>query len=376
MPTAMTGRERVNCMFQRRDHDRVPRHDTYWPETIERWQREGFDGDHEAALEILGSDFYSVGGSWPTPFPGRHETVTEDDQTETFVNDWGETVRYWKHKSGTPEHIGFGCDTPRMWETRYKPAYIDLQLQVDATGIQRQYAQGRRLGKWCFLTALESFESTRHLMGDEIAMFAMADDPEWVMDVTRTYTDAVLGGLDAHLATGIEPDGLWIYGDMAYNHATMCSPAMYRQIIWPDHKRLADWGHEHGMKVIFHTDGDVNGVMDLYLAAGFDCLQPLESKANMDIRKLCPKYGGEIAFFGNIDVMILGSNDRDRIENEVRTKLEAGKACKGYAYHSDHSVPPFVSWSTYRYLIKLLDHYGRYDSDVALPTGPLDTGRG
>ena len=40
---------------------------------------------------------------------------------------------------------------------------------------------------------------------------------------------------------GIEADGLWVYGDMAYNHATMCSPEMYRDLIWPDHRRLAAW---------------------------------------------------------------------------------------------------------------------------------------
>ena len=33
------------------------------------------------------------------------------------------------------------------------------------------------------------------------------------------------------------------------------------------------------MKFIYHTDGNVNAVLPLYLEAGFDCLQPLEAKA-------------------------------------------------------------------------------------------------
>jgi hypothetical protein len=32
----------------------------------------------------------------------------------------------------------------------------------------------------------------------------------------------------------------------------------------------------------------------------------------------------------------------------------------GYIYHSDHSVPPTVSWDNYCYLMELLDEYGRY----------------
>ena len=175
-----------------------------------------------------------------------------------------------------------------------------------------------------------------------------------------TFTTQVIRNFDAVMASGIEPDGLWIYGDMAFKTATMCSPAMYGQLIWPDHKRLADWAHAHGQKFIYHTDGDVNGVIDLYIAAGFDCLQPLEAKAGMDIRKLCPKYGSKLAFFGNVDVMKMATNNLDLIKQEMREKLAAGKATRGYLYHSDHSVPPQVSWDTYLAIIKMVEKYGSY----------------
>ena len=197
-------------------------------------------------------------------------------------------------------------------------------------------------------------------MGDEITLMAMCEDPEWIRDVSRTCCDVFMRNLDAAMATGIQPDGLWVYGDMAFKTATMCSPAMYKELVWPDHKRLADWAHAHNMKLIYHTDGDVNGVMDVYLAAGFDCLQPLETKAGMDLRRLAPKYGDRLAFFGNIDVMVLMTNDRARIEAEVKAKLAAGMATKGYIYHSDHSVPPQVSWETYQFVIQLLEKYGQY----------------
>ena len=68
----------------------------------------------------------------------------------------------------------------------------------------------------------------------------------------------------------------------------------------------------------------------------------------------------DLRTLGNIDVMVMATNDRDQLEHEVRTKLAAGMAVKGYAYHSDHSVPPLTSWETYRYLIELLDQYGSY----------------
>jgi uroporphyrinogen-III decarboxylase len=135
---------------------------------------------------------------------------------------------------------------------------------------------------------------------------------------------------------------------------------MYRELIWPDHKRLADWAHAHRMKFIYHTDGDVNAVIDLYVEAGFDCYQPIEAKAGIDIRRLAPKYGDRLAFFGNIDVMIMGSNDKARIEQEIAAKFAAGKATRGYIYHSDHSVPPTVSWDSYQFVMQMVEKYGGY----------------
>jgi len=356
----LTSQERVNRMFARQEQDRVPRHESFWGETIERWQKEGLKGDANTVLTMLGSDFHGLNWLWPVPFPGRNETVAETDETRDSRDGHGKLVRYWKARSGTPEHLGFECDSREKWEQVFKPALLATGLQSDPAAVARAYRDGRQKQKWCHLTGVESFEQTRALMGDEITMMAMAEDPDWIAEVSRTHTDIMVQNLDAIMATGIQPDGLWIYGDMAYKNGTMCSPQMYRELIWPDHKRLADWAHAHRMKFIYHTDGDVRGVMDLYIAAGFDCYQPIESKANMDVRKLCPQYGKQLAMFGNIDVMIMGTNDKARIEEEIRSKFAAGMATKGYIYHSDHSVPPMVSWDTYQFIMECVEKYGKY----------------
>ena len=114
------------------------------------------------------------------------------------------------------------------------------------------------------------------------------------------------------------------------------------------------------MKVIYHTDGRVSGVLDLYIQAGFDCLQPIEAKAGMDIRQFAPTHGDRLAMIGNIDVMKMATNDLGLIEEEIRTKFAAGMATRGYAYHSDHSVPPQVSWDTYKAIIGMVERYGYY----------------
>jgi hypothetical protein len=35
-------------------------------------------------------------------------------------------------------------------------------------------------------------------------------------------------------------------------------------------------------------------------------------------------------------------------------------ATRGYLYHSDHSLPPTVSWDTFQFIIELLDRHANY----------------
>jgi uroporphyrinogen decarboxylase len=79
----------------------------------------------------------------------------------------------------------------------------------------------------------------------------------------------------------------------------------------------------------------------------------------MDVRKLKAEFGNAITFYGNIDVRKL-SGTRADIEEEISSKVPVAMKDGGYIFHSDHSVPPTVSWENYCYAIELLDRYGKY----------------
>ncbi len=357
----LSSRERVARALEGRDHDRIPRFDTYWEDTVARWEQDGLVGGCEAALKHLGRDMtYLCPNCDPAPFPGRYEVLEQDEHTRVMLDPWGAVQRSWKDRNGVPEHIRFECSDRNAWETSFKPALIAADVQMDRAAARQAEQSARDPRLWCCLRGHEPFHMIRMMVGDEAELMAMADQPEWVRDMSRTFTDALLRNFQAVLASGIRPDGIWVYGDMAFNHGTLCSPTTYRELIWPDHRRLADWAHENGMKMIYHSDGDVRAVIDLYGEAGFDCLHPLEAKAGLDIRNLADRRGSELSWFGNIDAVVLSSNDPARIEEEVVTKLEAGKRSRRYLYHSDHSVPPGVSWQSYQLIVELLDRHGAY----------------
>lgn len=352
-------------MFARKDHDRVPRFESCWLETLDRWMSEGLDaGDRTEAMEVvwdlLGRDLHMLCWFWPHPFPERKVVIEEDERTEVTLGPSGTIERFWKNKSGTPEHLGWECDSRDVWENQYKPAFLAQDVKIDIGEARRQMQTASSKQLWSYLAGVSAFEVLRKILGDEMFMLTLIDDPEWIVDIAGTATDNLLMNFQAVLDSGIQPDSVWIFDDMAFKTMTFCSPALYRQLIWPQHARLADFAHSNGMKLIFHSDGDLRAVIPDLIDAGVDCLQPMEAKASMDVRALAPEYGDRLGFFGNIDATKLITNDFDLIEHEIATKVAAGKAARAYMYHSDHSVPPQVSWDTYQHVIRMLDKYGNY----------------
>ena len=138
------------------------------------------------------------------------------------------------------------------------------------------------------------------------------------------------------------------------------SPECYRSLMMDLHREYADLCHEHGMLLILHCDGDVREFVPLLIEAGFDCLQPLEAKAGMDVAELKSLYGDQIALFGGINTMKMEEPDDEAIETEIREKFAAGMPGGGYLYHSDHSIPKDVSFQKYCFVMDCVKRYGKY----------------
>jgi uroporphyrinogen-III decarboxylase len=75
---------------------------------------------------------------------------------------------------------------------------------------------------------------------------------------------------------------------------------MYREFYKPYHKRFNDWVHAHtGWKTFAHTCGSVIPLLEDFIEAGFDILNPVQfSAAGMDLAVLKAKYGSRIVFWG------------------------------------------------------------------------------
>ena len=104
--------------------------DKYWLRHDGRWADVEIAGEYEEPVppwEHFGYDMVGV-GPWMDvlPWRGYEELVEENENWDIKRNGAGAALKYWKHKSGTPEHIDFRMVTREIWEQDYRSHLLDL----------------------------------------------------------------------------------------------------------------------------------------------------------------------------------------------------------------------------------------------------------
>jgi hypothetical protein len=163
---------------------------------------------------------------------------------------------------------------------------------------------------------VESLPGLTHMYsapGQEMFAYLLADTPglveEWLEALTQAELRRVACIADAELIPLV-----LTADDIAYKTGTMFSPAWLRRVFMPRLKRLNDAWHERGALCIFHSDGNLWGVLDDLVATGIDGLNPLEILAGMDPGPLRRKYPN-LVLTGGIDVsdlLVFGTPDQVR----------------------------------------------------------------
>lgn len=352
----MTSRERILTTLTGGIPDRIGRSDSIWSETFVRWKTEGLEEGQDIG-DLFGFDFAGIGGpNLSLMLPG--EVIEDTDEYVIQKDANGVTRKDFKRESGhTPHWFSHTLNTGKDWYA-YKERLVPDDARLPGNLIEA-YENCRKTGKFVHFTTVEAYESAWPAFGQVNVFTLLMDEPEVARDVFETYTDLIVWAGQKYLDMGVDFDGAWFFGDLGYRNSTLFSPACYEELLWPAHKRMCDFFNSHGKPVILHSCGKIESLIPKFIEAGFSAIQPLEAKCGQDVRVLKERFGNKITFFGNIDVRKL-SGTRADIEEEISSKLPVAMKGGGYIFHSDHSVPPTVSFDNYRYAIELIEKYGKY----------------
>jgi uroporphyrinogen decarboxylase len=354
----LTSRERILLALQDKEADRVAIHDSPWFTTIRRWHKEGLAEDVDP-YDYFEYEFADVGAR--TTFRLPEQVLEETDDYRITTNFWGSTVKNWKNATSTPETIAFGVNSAAEWAEK-KHLMLDWDDErIDWGRTRASYDKARAAGKFITFGEAMGYDRTQGIVGSERLLIAMAEEPEWVKDMFDANAEITVRSMEEMLAGGIDFDGAFFYDDMGYRNASLFSPRMFRELSMPAHKRVCDFAHSRGKPTILHSCGCVKELIPSLIETGYDCLQPLEVKAGMDLVELKKRYGEKMAFMGGIDVRKMSNPDPNVIEEEIATKIGFAKRGGGYIYHSDHSVPDDISFPQYCRVIDLVKKYGSYE---------------
>ncbi len=144
-----------------------------------------------------------------------------------------------------------------------------------------------------------------------------AEDPQVVSDYIEAYTDSEIRRLHAIADPALSPVIL-LPEDFASKQAPIFGPAFLRRELYPRVKRMTDAWHSHGIKVIFHSDGNFRpAIPDLVNCGvdGFYCLEPAVGMDIVELRKAWP----QLVWAGGIDgVDLMERGTPEQVKSEVR----------------------------------------------------------
>lgn len=155
--------------------------------------------------------------------------------------------------------------------------------------------------------------------------------------------------------------------DLGQQHGLLVSLDMYRELVWPYHKKLFEFVKSKATGkayIFFHNDGAIYETVPLLIEAGVDILNPwqVSPRGMDDTAKFKREYGKDLTIWGgSCDTQrVLSFGTPREVRDETRRRIEDLAPGGGFIFAPIHiiqgEVPPeniMAWWET-------LQEYGRY----------------
>ena len=340
---AWTPRERrVIRALRHEPPDRIPVFDNYWEEfAAAARQVHGLPKD--ASLETFYDVDIQVLVPDETPFPSRAAILSENASEIIQRDGWGRVIRVAKGGGFFSQTLEPAFTSPGEFDRLiFEPPSQDGRyetLKSDAVV---------RSDRCQFVKTGGPFLRCSFMRGEEQFCMDLAGNAEFARaQADRMADHQVRIGLEALRRSNRRHAGMWIYDDMAFNQGPMFSPGTFEKVFLPAYRRMCrTWKAAGARFVLFHSDGNIEPLLEMLIAAGVDAIHPVEARAGMDLPRLKERFGKRLAFIGGMcNSDVLPNGPVERIREQARRILEAGR--DGGVVIGTHSVGPDVPVAHY-----------------------------
>ncbi len=220
----------------------------------------------------------------------------------------------------------------------YRCTMLDLQSKIGGTVILNYSWTG-----FC-----RPFDS----MGLEIFTFFQLDYPEVLKDYMEASVDAELRRVHAVADSALSPVIL-IPEDFATKQGPIFGPEFLHEYHYPYIRLVADAWHEHGVKALYHSDGNWKKVIPDLIACQVDGFYCLEPNCGMDIVELKNAWP-EMGWAGGVDgVDLMERGTPEQVKAEVRRHIRETHALEtgGMFVASSSEINPPIPPENFRAMV-------------------------
>jgi hypothetical protein len=264
--------------------------------------------------------------------PINDAELNPEDNLEEFLNVTDEELVYWEMliesslKSGKGIIANFGGTS-----------LGDIAL---VPGLDMKYPKGiRDIAEWYMSIIMRS---------------------DYIHAVFAKQTDIALSNLKKiYQVIGNKVDAVEICGnDFGTQDSLFCSPETFREMYTPYYRKMNDWVHQNTTwKTFKHSCGAVVPLLNHFIEAGFDILNPVQINASgMDPEFLKENFGERIVFWGGgVDTQkMLPFGTPDEIETQVLKMCEIFNKNGGFVFNTVHNIQANVPVENIAAVIKAL----------------------
>jgi len=184
-----------------------------------------------------------------------------------------------------------------------------------------------------------------------------------VLDIKLAYWERALAEVGPYADVVQEAD------DFAGQSGMLLSPATYRALVKPRHKKLFDFLHARSQaRIFFHSCGAIRQVIPDLIDIGLDILNPVQvSAAGMDSAALKRDFGRDLTFWGGgVDTQrVLGSGTPQQVREDVQRRIEDLAPGGGFVFATVHNIQPNVPAENVWAMWETLQQYGAYPTGAA-----------
>ncbi|MFH1068767.1 MAG: uroporphyrinogen decarboxylase family protein [Candidatus Glassbacteria bacterium] len=149
----------------------------------------------------------------------------------------------------------------------------------------------------------------------------------------ETLAQALIERTSAYLVAALDrllkqaPEGFDIFyvaDDYCMASGPLFSPEVFKRLVKPYLRRIADRVHGRGKKLLLHVCGSVRLLLPEIIDSGVDILEPIQHRAaGMNLESLKREFGRDLTFYGSVDLLeTLNQGTAAQVRREVRRNIE------------------------------------------------------